>query len=375
MQYKLLAQLPENNPNDHTEVSTVDAESAVELISNYDWKKEYQKIKHRESRNITSSVPKLIIQNVEATESLSIRKDTDDNFIVEYSLGDQNWSEYFSCDFNQNNSGLDEINFIVAFFDHKLERYFTDQVTEQDYSVMELDENSDIPAIIAKEDLLMGKYILPRLLIRNMWFVLAPILFLSIMAFSSISILATLAFVGALYTILLTTFFTYLLTLLQYIRFPRIKNAVVSKDGSFLDINYADRTSRIYRTDILQCVYTYNSDFQKASSIFQNIVITLNDKRQFYLTTLTFTHEELSIILNRLNINIYKFDSHFPFVRTKVISNDFGVNLRDYTSIPELEEKYANYTDEKLKEILFNEDEYQPEAVGVVKRELQKREH
>lgn len=375
MQYKLLAQLHENNPNNFTEISQVDAENAVELISNYDWKKEYHKIKHRESRNLTSSVPKLIIQNIDKNESLDIIKDTNDNFIVEYSLGDRKWSEYFSGDFNQNNSGLDEINFIVAFFDHKLERYFIDKESEQDYPNDESDENNDIPTIIPNEDLLMGKNILSRLLKRNMWFVIAPILFLSLMAFSSINILFPLEIVGAFYAILLIIFSSYIFTLLQYMRFPRIKDAVVSKDGSFLDINYADRTSKIYRTDILQCVYTYNSDFQKASSIFQNIVITLNDKRQFYLTTLTFTPEELSIILNRLNINIYKFDSQFPFVQSKVISNDFGVNFRDYTSISELEEKYANYTDQMLKDILFNEDEYQPEAVAVVKREIQKREH
>jgi len=36
---------------------------------------------------------------------------------------------------------------------------------------------------------------------------------------------------------------------------------------------------------------------------------------------------------------------------------------------------YASDTDKMLNEILFNEDEYQPEAVAVAKRELQKREH
>jgi hypothetical protein len=373
MQYKLLAQLPENNPNDYTEMGTVDVDKAIEAVTKYDWEKQYHKIKNREEQCLTSALPKLIIQNGEQNESLAISKDTDYDFYIEYSLNNRKWSESFSGDFNKNNSGLDEINFIVAFFEHKLERYFLDQAIEQDYTEEQLDELFNDGKSKSNEDLLLGNYRLSKILRKNMWFLIIPLLFLSIMAFSTINILISLAIVGLFYALMLISYSPYFFTLIQYIRFPKIVDATISKDGTFLDINYSDRTSRIYRSDILQCVYTYNSE--KSSSVFSNVVITLKDKRQFFLTSITFTSEELNIILNRLNINIYKFDFLYPFVRAKIITDDFGINFRDYSSIEDLEEIYANYTDKMLNEILFNEDEYQPEAVTVAKKEIELRRH
>ena len=142
-----------------------------------------------------------------------------------------------------------------------------------------------------------------------------------------------------------------------------------------LTLNYPDYNVKITKFEILQCVYTHTSNVRNTCNSLSNLIITLKDKQQYFLTTLTFTQQELYLLLVSMYVNYYKNDVFLPFIKTTIFQEEYNVDLSESSNKADLETLYAEYPDSMLNDIIKNESDYQPEAVKIAKNELRKRNH
>ena len=348
MNCKLLIQYPENNPFDYVDKGIVDLDNAINEFNNFDWYLQYKKIEKRKVQRLTSANPSIIFQNTERDESLEINGDTKGKFSICHQLDDKSGSDYISEDITKNKDDVEDI-----------------ELTSDNVSPI---KNIEI-----------GNHNPKRLITANLWFLLLPFLLilLLIVLGEMFSLLFIIQIISFCYALLLLTYSPFIAVFLQYIFKVRINSATIDTDKRVLILNYPDYNVKITKSEILQCVYTSTSKKHKKNicSSLSNLIITLKDKQQYFLTTLTFTEEELYLLLDSMNVNYYKNDVYLPFVKTTIFEEEYNVDLNDYSNKADLETLYADYPDKMLNDIINNELDYQPEAVKIAKNELRKRNH
>jgi hypothetical protein len=363
MNIELLIQYPDRDPQDYDNFGTVDLDKAISIFEKFDWKKQFSKIITREELNLTSSIPEIILKDSEKQEYLSITWVKKGEFDVKYIKDGRTGLDHISEDFLNNPSGVSVKDIIIDFYENQLEIKI--QLEAEDDEETEVDKTSN--------EIELGKYDIWRYKLPILAF-LTPILlivyFLLISKIEQDLIKAACSICG-IYAIMNLPF---ILIFLQYRSKPRINSVILDLKNKTLQINYDGNTIKIERKDIHQCAFTYCDYGSRISwKYYSNISLILKDKTQHFLTTLSFSKEELEKIFKIINVNSYKFETSFQFLVTKDYSQKSNINYNDFVKKEELEALYSEYSDEKLEEIVENSKDYLPIAPELAKKELKRR--
>jgi len=356
MKYNLLIQFVDRNYSDYDIKEIENLENAIFEFNNFDWKKQWKKIKNRENQNLTSSSPTLIFQNTEINEKLYIESLSESDFNVSYELNNKYGTDFVSEDITQNPNGSSVPDYIVGFFDNQLEAKFELQyLKEEDDKIISL-----------------GKYkpfkyfsIFILFLISISFFIFALYFNITQQKFDIINFIPFLVFF--IFSIIPFSI------VIQYLSKPKIKSVNFNTKTRILEIDFSNEQVNINVNEIIQCVYTYSSDHRAFLTNFANIVITTKNGNQYFLTSISFKLDELSQIINLLNINIYKFDKKILFLNSTKFFEKIEIAKEQITDNKELEIMYSNYSIKILEEIIENHDDYQPNAVIIARNELTKR--
>ncbi len=355
MQYKLLIQYPNKNPLDFVDNGIVNLENAIIAFNNFDWKKQFKIISKRDGQKLTSSRPSVIFDNTEKVEALFIECTNEGDFLIKYQFENKSGIDFVSEDITKNPSGNAVQDYIIALFQNELEAKF------------EFENTTPVAETIE-----FGKYN-PKKYLAHLWVFLMPFAILIIHPKTNFDNGDFFYLMGMFSAIIAISYFPFFAILIQYLSKPKLLSALIIPDTSSLQIRYADKQVLIEKSDILQCTHTFCTNHNLPWSSVGNIVITLKDKSQHFLTTLTFSEENLRLLIQLLQINYYHFDTAFPFIKTTIQSDIVEVSHSYKSKKEDLEILYSNYSDEMLKEVLNNELDYQPDAVEVAKKELKKR--
>ena len=359
MNCKLLIQYPENNPFDFVYKGIIDLDNAISEFNSFDWELQYKKIDKRTVQSLTSANPSITILNTDRNESLEIISDRKGNFSIYHQLDDKSGSDFISEDVTKNKEDVEVIDYIIAFYNNELDI----ELTPDDDTLL---KNIEI-----------GNHNPKRLITSNLWLLLIPfpVILLLIVLGKMINLLFLIQIISFFYASLLLIYSQFIVVFLQYLFKPRINSATINTDKSVLTLNYPDYNVKITKFEILQCVYTHTSNVRNTCNSLSNLIITLKDKQQYFLTTLTFTQQELYLLLVSMYVNYYKNDVFLPFIKTTIFQEEYNVDLSESSNKADLETLYAEYPDSMLNDIIKNESDYQPEAVKIAKNELRKRNH
>jgi hypothetical protein len=360
---KLLIQYSDKNLYDYADKGLVNMDAAIKEFNDFDWDKEYKKINKRDAQKLTSTTPGIILQNDEKHEELSIYGRDSGDFDVYYKLDDRIAEDVVYADMTRNQEGLEITDFIIAFFQNELDTKFI-------FNSFPKKEQYDAHPI---EDIIeIGKYNPIKHLIHFWVLILFAALFIFLPSANPNDSGAYIFWLLPL--IILILYIPFFAIYIQYLSKPKLLSASLEPKTGKLTLRYTDKIVQIEKTDIIQCVYTYCTNYRRVPWYkMGNIVLTLKNKSQYYLTTLTFKGEELKLLAKKLNVHYFQFDTSLPFINRKMYSDKVEVKPGNKTPKEELEMLYSRYSDEMLAKILENKEDYQPDAVNMAKKELERR--
>jgi hypothetical protein len=359
MIYRLLIQYPERNPQDYEDLGMVDLDSAIKLYNKFNWLKQFKQIEKREESNLSSPYPEVVFQNAESNERLSIIGTQKGEYDITYESNNKIGIEHISSNFSNNPSGISVQDLIITLYQQELEAKFQYQ--------------NDI----ATENILrLGKYNPLRYKKPFIGFLFPIVLLVALFLFPKStfnkSMVETLAYAIAFMFILNSP---SILIFIQYLSKPKVESVILTLDAKSLQINYVNYTVTIKRTDIVQCSFTYCNKGRTSWEKYANISILLKDKSSHYLTTISFSREELQKIIESINVNTYQFDTSFQFLKTRDYSKKPEIDKLNAVKEEDLEVLYSGYTDKMLHEIVENPDDYQSVAFKVASKEIKKRKN
>ena len=329
-------------------------DNAITFFNEFDWRKEFEEIEKREEKNLTSSYPAFVLQNTDINERLSIIGTQRDEYEIIYEKNGKIGFEYISEDITKNPNGNSVQDIIIALFEQELEG--KDEFQEEEI----------------RKEIEIGKYNPLRYLSPILAFFFPIILFtiLYLLADDKKELFDVLFYVFGFLTLLNSPF---IIILLQYLSKPKVKSIILQNDTKSLQINYLDSNLLIKKKDIHQISYTYCDNGRIPWNSYASISIILKNKEQHYLTTITFTREELEFILEMISMHTYRFETSFQLLRTKDYSEKNKIYSQNIVDGKDLEVLYAEYSNEKLKEIIENKEDYQPIAYEVASKEMARR--
>ncbi|NVO11577.1 MAG: hypothetical protein HXX16_16560 [Bacteroidales bacterium] len=363
MNIELLIQYPDRDPQDYDNCGIVDLDKAISIFEKFDREKHFSKIKTREESNLTSCIPEIILQDAEKQEFLSITWVKRGEYDVKYIKDGRTGLDHVSVDFLNNPSGVSVQDIIIDFYENQLEIKIQ----------LEPEEDEEIEVEETLDEIELGKY--------DIWRYSFPILAFFTPIFLIVCFLLTPEFEQDLIKVICSIcgFYAiinspFILVFSQYRSKPKVNSVILDLKNKTIQINYDENTIKIERKDIHQCAFTYCNNRSKISwQEYSNISLILKDKTQHFLTTLSFSKEELEKIFKIINVNSYKFETSFQFLVTKDYSQKSNINYNDFVKKEELEALYSEYSDEKLEEIVENSKDYLPIAPELAKKELKRR--
>ena len=299
MTYKLLIQYPNRNPQDYEDIGFVDLDNAIKLFNEFNWTKQYILIEKRGGQNLTSPSPVIIFQNDNYTETLTIVGTSEGDYEVIYEKDNKISTDHISENFTKNPSGNSIQDIIIALYQQELEAQYKLQSETSDENIIEL-----------------GKYNPLRYKYPFLVFIIPIILLIVFIIFSKYdkSLIEVLIYLVAFFSIINSPF---ILIISQYLSKPKIESVILRQEVNSLQIKYSDHSTIINRDDILQCAFTYCNNGRIPWQEYSNISIILKNKSQHFLTTITFSREDLEKIIEAININIYQFETSFQFLKIK----------------------------------------------------------
>lgn len=357
MKVKYLIQYPDRNSSDYEDMGFVDMDEAISAYNDFPWGEQMKIAEEREAKNLSTSLTHIIFKNVEKDESMIIYGTETDNAEIYFQVGKKYSTTLIDGDITKKPERIDVVDYIIAFFQNNLELEFTNEEYEEE----EITE--------------LGHSTLKMYLLKRFWILLLPILFFIIMIginYNPIQI-SVIWFFIAIYGFFFILYLPFVITYIQYLIKSKIKSASFNSDYSNILLDNKNQKTIIKRTEILQIVHTYCSNGNFPGYLLSNISITLKDKRQFFLTTLAFSDDELSFILRKLNVHHYSIGKLFPLIHTRLLNMEARLDPKDYADKSDLEKLYKDYPDDILNEILKNKKEYQPDAVKAARKEIELR--
>jgi len=357
MTYNLFIQHSNRNPEDYENLGIVNINNAIKHFNDFDWKKEFKEIEKREEQSLTSAYPEFLLVNTETNERLSILGTYIEEYEVTYEKEGKIGSEHISENITRNPTGNSVQDIIIALFQQELNAKYDYQGCEKKENIVNL-----------------GKYNPFRYKFPYIIFSVPVLLFISLLLFSKTNE-ETTKYVGYIVLLYSVFNFPFILILTQYLSKPRVESATIDKNAKSLQINYFNNSIKIERANILLCTFSFCKNTNVPWQNYAGVSITLKTKEQHFLTTVSFSIEQLETIIETLNINTYKFDSALPFLKTKDYLKKTEISSIDKAKKEDLETLYSNYSDKQLKDIVINPDEYQPEAVDIAKKEMMKRKN
>ncbi|SDC56826.1 hypothetical protein [Williamwhitmania taraxaci] len=355
MTFRLLIQYSDRNPQDYENCGVVDLDKAITLFEGFDWEKQFKRIELREELNLTSPSPEFHFNNVENTEVLSIIGTHIGEYEVIYEKDSRIGTDHISENVINNPSGSTVQEIIIALYQKELAAQYR----------FDNDNHAEI-------EIELGEYNPWRYKRPLLTFLMPLLILLGLFVFTTLErdFIEILTYVVVLFALFNTPFIPIIA---QYLSKPKVKSVTLRTGTKTLQINYLDRSILIKRSDILQCAFSYCDNGKQPWSSYANVSFILKDASQHFLTTVSFSRQELKTIIEEINVNIYRFETSFPFLKTKDYSKKAEFNYDGIVKRADLEALYSEYSNGKLKEIVENTDGYQPTAIDVARKEIARR--
>lgn len=365
MSFILKFQYADKNPDELVTIGEVSLDEAINQFYEFDWKGQREINEKRESANLSSSIAAYILFNKSnENEFLSIYEANTDEYTIYYQNGSKIGEDLISNDLTKNPNGNSIEDILGAFFDGNL------------YAEKNIGSESEIEtdSIISLEDNI-GQFNLKRNL-PTLWWLAVPIVLIIIsMGFGDLNLNKEkfVLWLVFCYSVIILIHIPYLIILLHYLSKPMVLSLKYSKETNSLTLFFKTGLVTINKNEISQLVFTEPKNsgrsYTRLGSL-RNIVITLKSGQQYFLTNLTFSNDEFYFILEALKVHYYHLEKMYPVLVTKLFTKAEKNTPTNFVDKEQLEEKYSEYTEEQLKSITENPNDYQPVAVEVAKHFL-----
>lgn len=349
----LLIQYCDKNPDTFDDLGEVSLNQALDAFNTFDWDSQKRKIELRKSLHLSSSSPTIALKKEKTNESLYIACYEKNVYMVWYQKDKLVNTDLIHEDQIYDNSNRTR-ELIEMFFQGSLN-------ADEEMFV-------DPESLVQKE---IGRFSIKKYA-SYLWFLLLPlaIVFISSTTHSDGYLLIEILLLSL--ALLSVAFGPFLYLLYSYQAKPRVNSIVLLPEEHAILVKYTDRNLKVAKNQVSQCVFSFSKEGNAPWQSFANVVLTLSDKSQLFFTSLSFSKEELRRIIEVLDVNHYSF-SGFQTLKTK----QYQVNpkLNDVYNVGKevFEERYVNFSTDKLKEIIANSCDYQAQAVEAAKKELEKR--
>ncbi|MCT4663657.1 MAG: hypothetical protein N4A45_00320 [Flavobacteriales bacterium] len=340
-------QYADRNKLDFEDYGIVSLEKIINIFNEFNWGQQYEIMNQRSLKKLTSSIPTFIISKEKDIESLFIYGIKEGCFEIIYQKKDKIGTAIITNDVTLN-KGFSPHDYIVDFFKGNLK------------ATIKLEDQP-----ILQDEIELGNYSLKKYLIYLviLLFPLGIVLF-SQGNFENSSAIIRILIYGTLGTIILLI--PFFVILFQYFSKPKLLKSKYSFTDKTLVLYYSKKEKIIETKNIEQCVFVYSTNHRLPWSSCSNVVITLKNKEQHFLTSLTFSHRELSSLLELLNVNYFYFDKPIQTINKTIFLEKALQNTP--LDIKLLKKTYSEYTDEKLDKVLENAINYQPQVIEMVKQ-------
>ena len=355
---RLQIQLPEKDLQDYVDYGFVELSEAKEVLSDFDWKKHYDIITKRNEEGIESSNIELFFTNSNEGKKLWIQVFDIGEFSVTFYDGKKQKDYDVYDSYGDDNEESNLVKIVSDFYLQKL--VATDETIDTEQNVSEsLSKNT------------IGKY--------NPWkhyypllVFFAPIFFLLFMLNKGMDEGATETLI-IFSTIIIIYNSPFLFIFIQYLNKPKVQSVTLVRDETAIIVKYKNKQRKVHKSEIQELVFVHCAGSKMSWSALANISFMKKGGEVFYLTSLSFSKEELELIIKHLKINKREFKTYFQFVKSKQYFNRLKHELKNVATKDELREQYVNYSDKQLQDIISNPNEYQALAIEMAKKEIQNR--
>ncbi|NBW36212.1 MAG: hypothetical protein EBR30_14560 [Cytophagia bacterium] len=350
MRLDLELQYVEFNLDQVEKTGPVDLNQALQIIQSYPWDREFQKIEERTNENLTSTVPNITIKNKDK-ETLIISARDKESFIIEFQTPTHRAERMIPVNFYDNPQGL-TINDIVEKFykrtaktEFKLKRVVPTRTTESNVYKLR-----DYPIFIS----IFITGLLTLILVFDFW----------ANGLTS-EALPAIYFVGL---ILLAIGFSAIVTI-NYLMNDWGKE--ISFESDSIKIRQRGKEVKIKRSDIIEIVIVENENHRSLKYYKYARIKTTNNKA-FIVTSLIMQPIDL---VSKLKVNHREESVFLPIVKLDIQSEKEKkkIKLKREKMKMEFLDKYKDYDDSKLRQIISDKRKYADYAIDAANEILEKR--
>lgn len=365
MSFILKFQYADKNPDELETIGEVSLDEAINHFYEFDWKGQREINEERESANLSSSLTTYFLFNKNyENEFLSIYEANTDEYTIYYQNGSKVGEDFISNDLTKNPNGNTIEDILGAFFDGSL-------YTEKN---IETESGRETDSKINLEDNI-GQFNLKRNLPTLWWLAVPIVLVIITMVFGDVNLNREkfVLWLVFCYSAIILIHIPYLIILLQYLSKPHVLSLKYTRETNSLTLFFQTSLVTINKNEILQVVFTEPKRAEKMYtklSSFKNMVLSLKNGQQYFLTNLTFSEDEFYFILEALKVHYYHLEKMYPVLVKKLFTKAEKRTHTNFVDKEQLEEKFSDYTEDQLKNITENPNDYQPVAVEVAKHLL-----